>query len=240
MRTEPFDAPALRLATAARAYLLDLVLGRAVPALFFGLFMVVQLLAVSSAAGSLLRPGAFLDAYLTFANQILRLAFFTMLIAMYATRLPARRADRRPAVVAVSLIGTFAVLGAGYLPAWHHGSGSVLVSDLLIAAGMAYAVWGLAHLRRSFSIIPEARRLVTSGPYRLSRNPLYFGEGVASIGVVLPVFGPAHLVLLAIFITSQLLRIRWEERILGEAFPEDYPRYLRRVPMLVPLWRPRS
>lgn len=240
MRTEPLDAPALRLTTGARAYLLDLVLGRAVPAVFFGLFMIVQLLAATSAAGSLLRPGASLDAYLTFANQVLRLAFFTMLIAMYATRLPARRADRRPAVVAVSLVGTFAVLGAGFLPAWQHGPSAVLVSDILIAAGMVYAVWGLAYLRRSFSIIPEARRLVTTGPYGLSRNPLYFGEGVASIGVVLPAFGPAHLLLLAIFITSQLLRIRWEERILGAAFPDEYPAYLRRVPMLVPRWRPRS
>lgn len=222
------------------AYLLDLIFGRALPAVFFGLFMIVQLIAVSSAAGSLLRPSAPLDAYLGFANQVLRLAFFTMLIAMYATRLPARRADRRPAVVIVSLVGTFAILSAGYLPAWHHGSSAVLVSDVLIAAGMAYAVWGLAYLRRSFSIIPEARRLVTGGPYALSRNPLYFGEGVASLGVVLPVFGPAHLVLLAIFITSQLLRIHWEQRILGEAFPEEYPAYLRRVPMLVPFWFPRS
>ena len=239
MRNEPINAGSLPAPHRLPAYWLDLVFGRTLPALFFGLFMIVQLVGVAGAAGHL-RPGAAPDEYLAFVNKVLRLAFFTMLIVMYSARLPAKRADRRPGVVAVSLLGTFAILGAGYLPAWHHGPVAILVSDVLIVLGMAYAVWGLAYLRRSFSIIPEARRLVTGGPYSLSRNPLYFGEGLASIGVMLPVFALGHLMLLLIFIASQLLRIRWEERILTEAFPEEYPSYLRRVPMLVPFWPVRT
>ena len=38
------------------------------------------------------------------------------------------------------------------------------------------AVWGLLYLRKSFSIIPEARRVVSGGPYRFIRHPLYAAE----------------------------------------------------------------
>jgi len=77
---------------------------------------------------------------------------------------------------------------------------------------------------------------VTGGPYALSRNPLYLGEGVASIGVVLPGFSPWHLLLLAVFVGSQVLRIRWEQQVLLAAFGDEYARYLKRVPMLITRW----
>jgi len=214
----------------------DLVFGRTVPALFFGLFIVYQLLVTGLAATRLTQPGATVDDYLAFVNRALRLAFFTMLVVLYAVRLPTKRADRRPLVIAVSMIGTFCVLVTSYLPSVPHGPAYLLASDILLTLGMAWAVWGLAYLRRSFSILPEARRLVTGGPFALSRNPLYLGEGVASLGVVLPGFSPWHLLLLAVFVGSQLLRIRWEQRILLDAFGEEYRAYLKRVPMLLPFW----
>jgi len=219
-----------------RSYWADLLFGRTLPALFFGLFLVFQLIVVASAGSRLLGGHATADDYLAFLNRVLRLAFFTMLIVMYVIRLPSRKADRRPLVILVSLIGTFAILATSYLPAVPRGPGAVLLSDLLITFGMAWAVWGLAYLRRSFSIIPEARQLVTGGPYALSRNPLYFGEGIASVGVMLPVFGPWQALLLLVFIASQALRISWEEKVLLDAFGEEYRGYLRRVPVLLPFW----
>jgi protein-S-isoprenylcysteine O-methyltransferase Ste14 len=236
MRTVTEPPPARSAGPRDRRYWSDLVFGRTLPALFFGLFLVYQLIVTGLAAGRLGQPGAGLDDYLGFANRALRLAFFTLLVVMYVVRLPTKRADRRPLVVLVSLVGTFCVLLTSYLPSIPRGPDALLVSDLLLTAGMAWAVWGLAYLRRSFSILPEARRLVTGGPFALSRNPLYLGEGVASIGVVLPSFGPWHALLLAVFVASQLLRIRWEQQVLLEAFGDDYRRYRERVPMLVPFW----
>ena len=214
----------------------DLLFGRTLPALFFGLFIVIWVLGSVQTATRLTHGGATADDYLAFANRVLRLAFFSMLVVMYVVRLPTKRADRRPFVILVSFIGTFCVVATGFLPGNPQGPDSVLISDILITAGMAWAVWGLAYLRRSFSIIPEARRLVTGGPFALSRNPLYLGEGIASIGVVLPGFSVWHVLLLAVFVTSQLLRINWEQKILLEAFGAEYLGYLKRVPMLVPLW----
>ena len=214
----------------------DLVFGRTIPALFFGLFIVYQAVVTAAAAERLAAPGTGVDDWLSFANRALRLAFFTMLVVLYAVRLPAKRADRRPLVWLVSMVGTFCVLVTSYLPSVSHGPAFVLVSDVLLTAGMAWALWGLAYLRRSFSILPEARRLVTGGPFALSRNPLYLGEGVASVGVVLPGFSAWHLLLLAVFVASQWLRIRWEQVVLLQAFGDEYRAYLKRVPMLIPFW----
>ena len=50
------------------------------------------------------------------------------------------------------------------------------IAGVLVIGGTAFGVWGLLYLRHSFSIIPEARRLVVGGPYRIVRHPLYFAE----------------------------------------------------------------
>jgi protein-S-isoprenylcysteine O-methyltransferase Ste14 len=112
---------------------------------------------------------------------------------------------------------------------------------LFLSAAVAFIGNGLAllvlnRLGRSFSVMSEARRLVTSGPYRIVRHPLYVCEEIAIIGVFLPYWGwPAGL-LFAIHLAVQLLRLRNEERVLGEAFP-DYADYARRTARLVPgLW----
>ena len=236
MRTVPKLDVAASAGSRRPGYWSDFFFGRTLPALFFGLFIVIYVVGTVQAAGPLTRGAPSVDEILAFANRVLRLAFFTMLVVMYVTRLPTKRADRRPFVILVSFIGTFVVVSSSFLPSSPHGSLAILISDLLITAGMAWAVWGLAYLRRSFSIIPEARRLVTGGPFGLSRNPLYLGEGIASIGVVLPGFTIWHLLLLAAFVTSQVLRIQWEQKVLLEAFGDEYRSYLRRVPMLVPFW----
>lgn len=236
MRTVPEIAAVRPEGSRRLEYWTDIFLGRLLPAVFFALFIVIWLLGTITAAEPFLRGRANFDDYLALANRLLRLAFFTMLVVMYVVRLPSKRADRRPLVVLVSLVGTFSVVATSFLPTTPHGPTAVLISNLLITAGMAWAVWGLAYLRRSFSIIPEARRLVTGGPFALSRNPLYLGEGIASIGVVLPGFNIWQALLLVVFVTSQLLRISWEQKILTEAFGDEYRGYLRRVPMLVPFW----
>jgi protein-S-isoprenylcysteine O-methyltransferase Ste14 len=59
------------------------------------------------------------------------------------------------------------------------------ISTRLLLGGNALAVLVLVQLGRSFSIMAEARRLVTSGVYRWVRHPLYLAEELAVIGIVL-------------------------------------------------------
>src|SRR5258708_19197138 len=156
----------------AGAYWRDLVFSRLVPGVLFSVFGARQLLFVWDGLRSIHQPSDFLFL----GQQLLALAYFTMLVILYSTRLPKRGTDHRAAVVFIAFTGTFSAIAAPFLPGGARRDGLVLVADLLATFGLAYSVWGLAYLRRSFSIIPEARRLVTGGPYSLSRQPGCLGE----------------------------------------------------------------
>jgi protein-S-isoprenylcysteine O-methyltransferase Ste14 len=212
------------------AYWQELVFSRLVPALFFSLFLARQLLLVGDGVQNIHKPA---DA-LFVLQQTLALAYFTLLVVLYATRVPKRGSDMRAAVVFIAFSGTFSVLVAGFLPGGTRREGLVLVADIIVTAGLAYSLWGLAYLRRSFSIIPEARRLVTGGPYSLSRHPVYLGEVVAAVGVNLATAGWLGALAIVYFVTAELLRIRFEERVLAQAFPDEYPAYAQRVPRYFP------
>jgi protein-S-isoprenylcysteine O-methyltransferase Ste14 len=108
---------------------------------------------------------------------------------------------------------------------------------VLLLGGLAYAVWSLAYLNRAFSIIPQARKLVVGGPYGWSRHPLYLAEGVATVGLVLPGLGVWGIPVIAAYFVAQYLRIQAEEKILIQAFGEDYIDYARRVPRYLPFMR---
>jgi len=212
------------------AYWRDLVFSRLIPSLFFALFLARELVLL---AGSL--PGVHRPLDLLFVlQQALALAYFTMLVVLYAVRLPQRGTDHRLTVIFIAFSGTFAAISASILPGGTRREGLVLVADILATAGLAYSVWGLAYLRRSFSIIPEARRLVTGGPYRLSRHPVYLGEIATAIGVNLATAGWLSAIAIVYFIVCELLRIRWEERILALTFPNEYPEYARSVSRYLP------
>ena len=93
----------------------------------------------------------------------------------------------------------------------------------------ALTVWGMWTLRHAFSITVEARTLVTGGPYRFVRHPVYLGEMLAAAGVAMLRFSTVNCFLLALFIFLQLLRTRWEEVKLTRNFPE-YKNFAARSP----------
>ena len=216
------------------------MLARLVPALIFSVFIVDKSFLTAESLGVLLRLGGRAQAtdYFLAADQGLSLLVFVTVVALFIFRLPRKSGDRRGRVIAVSFFGTFALLLAGLLP--HTAPSLYPASTILIAVGLAITFWSLLYLRWSFSIMPEARKLVTGGPYRLSRNPVYIGEFVAAIGIALPHFGWGSLLLLGALAVAQLLRILWEERVLEREFGDEYGAYRRRVHRLLPgPWSPR-
>jgi protein-S-isoprenylcysteine O-methyltransferase Ste14 len=212
------------------AYWRDLLLGRLAPSLFFSLFLARQLILLGGGFHGIRQP----SDLLFLGQQALALAYFTMLVVLYAVRLPQRGTDHRLMVIFIAFSGTFAAISASFLPGGIRRDGLIVPADILATAGLAYSVWGLAYLRRSFSIIPEARRLVTGGPYSLSRHPVYLGEISTAIGVNLATGGWLSALAVAYFIACEVLRMRWEERILSRAFAADYPGYARSVPRYLP------
>ena len=107
------------------------------------------------------------------------------------------------------------------------------LSAILLLSGNTLCIMAVLDLGRSLSIMPEARKLVTTGFYRRLRHPLYLAEDIALLGIFLQFRSwQAAAVLLAHFFV-QLRRMDWEEGILSDMFPE-YAEYQRRSHRLVP------
>ena len=104
-----------------------------------------------------------------------------------------------------------------------------------MVACTAFGVWGLVTLRHSFSIIPEARRVVSGGPYRFVRNPMYIGALLTLIGAALWLQSPGILVLAAAgLLAAHLLVVLVEEPSLEKRFGESYREYRSNVRRWLP------
>ncbi len=86
----------------------------------------------------------------------------------------------------------------------------------------------LANLGKSYSIMPEARRLVTGGPYAVARHPLYAAEIITIIGSAIQFQQPWAALLAVGVVVLLVARSRFEEQVLSEAYPE-YAQYRMRV-----------
>ena len=170
---------------------------------------------------------------LSTVSHVTTLVFFAVLVVMFAVRhVPQRTAlGFYPRCAAVA--GTFLSVGIVLLPPQELSSALYLASLFLIIGGTVFAICAGLVLGRSISILPEARRLVTWGPYALVRHPLYLGEIIAIVGVALQYLSAWALLLSALVCAIQLQRMKNEERVLLQVFPE-YRDYMARTARLVP------
>src|SRR5581483_8966682 len=134
------------------------------------------------------------------------------------------------AVIALSRLGAFRH-GLDTSNLWEAGVGLSL-----FAAGLCFAVWARVHLGRNWGT-PMTRKndpeLVTSGPYRLVRHPIYSGILLAGVGTAIGL-DPFWLTAVALAGVYFGYSASVEERVLGEQFPVEYPKYKRSTKMLVP------
>lgn len=106
-------------------------------------------------------------------------------------------------------------------------------SAVLLLTGTLLALWSALTLGRSFSLLPQARTLVTSGPYRFVRHPMYAGGLLIALGEVWLRLSPLVVGLNLVFLAAQLVRLRYEEDLLARTFPE-YTAYRKRTSALIP------
>lgn len=133
----------------------------------------------------------------------------------------------------IAFFGTYSVWLMPFLPRGEVSPGLHIVSAAIAVVGSLSLVCAVFYLGKSFSIAPQARRLVVSGPYKFVRHPLYIAEEIAVIGVALQYAWHAALLFLIVHLTLQIRRMDYEESLLRAVFP-DYENYARRVPRLIP------
>jgi protein-S-isoprenylcysteine O-methyltransferase Ste14 len=143
--------------------------------------------------------------------------FLVILLAglvAFADRLPFAQTRLVPPSLVVTFIGTFLEIG-----------------------GVALAVWGRRQLGANWSSaasVKEGQELVTSGPYRLVRHPIYAGFLWAVLGAALTHSGLLWITALAILIPVFVYRMSVEEKLMTGEFPDQYPEFQRRTKRVIP------
>jgi protein-S-isoprenylcysteine O-methyltransferase Ste14 len=167
------------------------------------------------------------------AMRLSMIAFILLASAavLLRTRPSGKASGLEPRISA--LAGSFVMYGMVLFPRHDLSLSGEIVSTLLTMVGSIGAVIALSQLGRSFSIMAESRQLVTTGPYRVVRHPLYAAELIATVGVFMQFASVYTVLLLAAQIAFQLRRMHNEELVLTIRFPE-YAAYSQTTARLIP------
>jgi protein-S-isoprenylcysteine O-methyltransferase Ste14 len=157
-----------------------------------------------------------------------------------------QRPARRSGAPRASVVANLAAFGL-FFPSLLIFSGSseapmalpLALSGCFVAvAGAALVLGSRAELGPAWSLVPKADQgtgLVTSGPYRLVRHPIYLGFVLLALGQALAFSSwLACLILLVGIVPTFAWRARAEETLLSRTFGERYALYQRQTKMIIP------
>ena len=182
---------------------------------------------------SSLPSGADWRALLDLGSQLATALFLGLQVVLFLVRrLPLAKAPgiapRIAGVVGANLALAFLALPRTSLsPPIETLSTAIVLLATLASVVIAF------RLGRAFSILPQARSFVASGPYRLIRHPLYLAEQIGTWGLMLQYVQPWAVLIALASLAAQFPRMHYEEQILRETFPE-YAAYAARTKRLVP------
>ncbi|MHC1774202.1 MAG: isoprenylcysteine carboxylmethyltransferase family protein [Lentimicrobium sp.] len=126
-----------------------------------------------------------------------------------------------------------------------------ILSSLIFVVGAGFVAWSNIFLFKAgkggpfdafgVSISPQTRKLVTTGPYKYTRNPMVFGALSVYLSIVLYLNSIVGLMCLIIFIIMivMILKLSEEKRLLKD-FGDEYADYKKRISMIFPLKRVRK
>ncbi|MDQ3722568.1 MAG: isoprenylcysteine carboxylmethyltransferase family protein [Actinomycetota bacterium] len=174
-----------------------------------------------------------LRTWLLFGDSALK----TLVWVAFAVFIYKRKPSRRPARSPVAFIACAAAILPAILlaaPGADADIWAVVVGEGLVIAAVAFTLASVLALGTCFGVLPEVRGLVTRGPYRFVRHPVYVGEIVAFAGFVVASQRLVNVIPLIVFCAAQMVRLRLEEAALLAEFPDEYGAFAKRTPRLVP------
>jgi protein-S-isoprenylcysteine O-methyltransferase Ste14 len=111
---------------------------------------------------------------------------------------------------------------------------------VLVAIGLGFTAWARVHLGRFWSgavTLKAEHALIRTGPYAMTRHPIYTGLLLALLGTAMAQDTLAALVGATLLTLGLILKISQEERLLTEHFGDAYRAYRAEVPSLIPRLR---
>ena len=112
-----------------------------------------------------------------------------------------------------------------------------IIGIIVCAVSMVFFVWARQSLGKNWSgtvSFKEGQKLITSGPYRYVRHPMY-GYGLIACVASAIVCGGAFVFLLLVLSPLFLWRVGAEDKLMAQQFPNEFPEYKKRTKALIPL-----
>ena len=106
----------------------------------------------------------------------------------------------------------------------------------LIVIGLGLGVWAMLEHKMRFNVLPElleGSKLITSGPYRLVRHPIYTAVLMIVGGYVINTPTSVNIILYVVLIVDLIVKLKYEEMLLKERF-SDYETYKSKTKALIP------
>jgi protein-S-isoprenylcysteine O-methyltransferase Ste14 len=159
-----------------------------------------------------------------------------------ASHAPRERTRSQPGssaliVAAVVCVG-LAIAGRSHFDGLAVGALWVRVLGLaVLVASTVFTLWARFSLGTMWSVaakVKDDHQLRTRGPYAVTRHPIYTGLLGMLLGTTLLSGIGQWIVLFPAALIVFEIKIRMEERLMVATFPEEYPRYRRQVPQLIP------
>ena len=167
------------------------------------------------------------------ASMLATVAFLAIQIVLFVIRRPPEEYSRGILPRFAAVVGANFGLAFLLLHRVNMSLGVAALSTVLIVSGSFAAIAVACWLGRSFSILPQARALVTSGPYRYVRHPLYAAEQIAVLGVMLQFQQPWSFAIMILSFALQFPRMHFEEQLLSGRYP-SYRAYMAHTARLIP------
>ncbi|MGA3149787.1 MAG: isoprenylcysteine carboxylmethyltransferase family protein, partial [Acidimicrobiales bacterium] len=199
------------------------VSARLLPAASLIMLMVWQLTALLADSRTALTHVSWL-VVAGFARAILYAAFLSILVVAVLLREQPFDRDGRLLIRGAAVMASFLLVLLGQLapagplllrvPPLMAGAAAVLtLGGVLLALAAAF------ELGTNFSFGPQSRQLVSTGPYRLVRHPMYLAELLMTTGIVMVAMHLTVVIGLCAVIVLQVVRISAEEELLIRTMP---------------------
>jgi len=173
------------------------------------------------------------EGVLRWSATLLAAVFYSLIIWCYLRRGPAVATSRSVTANAAAVVATWTPFIFPLLRGAPPGAARQGMSDALLLAGTAWAVWSLRFLGRNLSVIAQARGVADRGPYRWVRHPLYAGEIISSLGLAVAAHSLAAGAIWLVLCGLQAYRALREEQLLLVTLP-GYRAYRGRTAALLP------
>lgn len=159
------------------------------------------------------------DPWPSLLSSLCLASFYLLLALLIMTRPPAKAQAEGLAPRTAAFVGTYLPWTITFFGKTDQALPN-LASTACVLTGVIMMLVTIRHLGRSFSLVPQARSVVQTGPYRWIKHPLYFSEEIAIVGAALQVLTPVTVIVLILHFGVQVCRILYEEDLLRRTCPE--------------------